>query len=127
MQIKDIIKDKVNKMSIYAFQYFYNDVNIEILNDSDRNIYTFATFNRYVRDNMFSDMVMDSLLENIANGNVDCYDTYVYFDVYLHLQSIDFIDMKQNFISEIFDENMFDDDMLIEIKDMAIDIEKQNI
>ena len=108
---KNIIKNSIKKMNVDIFQYFYNQVNMEVFNNSDDNIYTFDTFNEYIKQNMFSDNVMDNLIQNIGYGNIDCNDDYIYFDVYLHLQSISFDDIKDDFIDEL--ENEIDDKRII--------------
>ena len=65
---------------------------------------------------MFTDIVTGNLLRNILYGNADVNNDYFYWDSYIHLQSINYADIKEKFIFEIKDTNMFDMDMLKEVR-----------
>ena len=105
----DAIISRMNEYDVETLMYVYNEINLEILNDCDRDIYTFEKFNEYATEKMFSQNVLGSLLECILNGKININtDDYVYFDVYLHLQGIAFDDLLENFKFEL--ENEFNND-----------------
>lgn len=116
MELIKYITENIENLSIEQFMYFYNDINIEILNDSDRNIYTLDELEENIESGMFTDIVTGNLLRNILYGNADVNNDYFYWDSYIHLQSINYADIKEKFIFEIKDTNMFDMDMLKEVR-----------
>ena len=68
------IINRMNEYDVETLMYVYNEINSEILNDCDRNIYTFEKFNEYATNKMFNQNILDNLLECILNGKINIKD-----------------------------------------------------
>ena len=114
MSEKEFIKKNIKELDIETLPYFINEINLELANNPDDDIYTNDMFNEYIQQGYFTTLVTDNLVSNILYGNASVNDDYFYFDGYLHLQSKNYHDVINDFLFDI-DNDQYDNEKVKEI------------
>lgn len=114
MSEKEFIKQNIKELDIETLPYFINEINLELANNPDDDIYTMDMLDDNFKNGYFSDIVTDNLIRNILLGNANVNDDYFYFDGYLHLQSKNYHDVINDFLFDI-DNNQYDNEKVKEI------------